>query len=174
MLELSYACYVRKKVCVTSLDMASMYHAIGNDDLISIQQTVGTESYMTTAGTGGASTKPLKLVPLNSNLMGDDDDGGGSNHNLIPHVSALGGITRKVIRLADLREQQRVKSKDTKNELGHWRHTFSNIIIIVARYIQLLITLNILLFQKLVCLKVINVRIMMQHKRKIIKLEVYV
>ena len=76
MFELGYLCYVREKICLRSLDMANMDPAIGNNELISVQQTVGGKSDMATADS--ESTIPLKLVPLNSNLVGHDDDGDDS------------------------------------------------------------------------------------------------
>ena len=77
----------------------------------------------------------------------------------IPHVSARDGIARKVFRLADLTEQQQqLKLKDTKNELGHWRHVFSNIIIIVTAYIQLIMfNIAVYYYSKLVCRTTVHI-----------------
>ena len=117
MFELSYSCYVRKKICVTSLHITNMDLAIGKDQLNSVH----------------------KLVALSSNSMGYDlGDGNNKHYNSIPHVSALDGIPTKIVRskrncfsIADLRQQKQIKLKDTKNELGHCRHVFGMIIIIV-------------------------------------------
>ena len=98
----------------------------------------GTKRYMTTADK--RSTNPHKLVALRSNSLGHDDGYGSDTHyKLKPHGSALDAMARK-ISIAHLRQQQRIKLKDTKNELGLWRHIFGIIIIIVAGYKQLLIT----------------------------------
>ena len=142
MFELRYSCYVRKKTCITSLDITNIDHAIGNDELIPVSNC-RTKRYITTAG--GGSTNPHKLVALTSNLLDHDDgDGNDTHYKLISYVSALDAIASKIFTLkrnccfniADLRQQQRIKLKDTKNELDLWRHIFDTTIIIVTGWIH--------------------------------------